>query len=190
MTHTVWTIGHSTRPIEEFLALLRDAEITSVADVRRYPGSRRHPQFNREALTRSLSDNGIDYLSLPELGGRREPRENSTNNALRNAGFRGYADYMQSPEFADNVQRVAELATTERCALMCAEAVPWRCHRSLIGDALLVRGVRVEDIIGPGKRKPHTLTTFAHVDGLQITYPPAVDALRQTTLVYATDQSE
>jgi uncharacterized protein (DUF488 family) len=99
-----------------------------------------------------------------------------------NRSFRGYADYMQSSEFAENVQRVAELATTERCVLMCAEAVPWRCHRSLIGDALLVRGIGVEDIIGPGKRKPHTLTTFAHVDGMQVTYPVPVDVARQAVL--------
>ena len=189
-TLLVCTIGHSNRSIGTFVELLRANEIVRVLDVRTVPRSRHNPQFNRETLAESMGALDIGYTHLPGLGGLRHARADSLNNGWNNLSFRGYADYMQSPEFADNVQRVAELATTERCALMCAEAVPWRCHRSLIGDALLVRGVRVEDIIGPGKRKPHTLTTFAHVDGLQITYPSAVDALRQTTLVYATDQSE
>jgi len=189
-TLLVCTIGHSNRSIGTFVELLRANEIVRVLDVRTVPRSRHNPQFNRETLAESMGALDIGYTHLPGLGGLRHARADSLNNGWNNLSFRGYADYMQSPEFADNVQRVAELATTQRCALMCAEAVPWRCHRSLIGDALLVRGVRVEDIIGPGKRRPHTLTTFAHVDGLQITYPPAVDALRQTTLVYATDQSE
>ena len=187
---TIGTVGHSTRPLEELIAILQGFRATVLVDVRTVPRSRHNPQFNRETLAESLGAPAIGYAHLPGLGGLRHARADSCNTGWNNLSFRGYADYMQSPEFADNVQRVAELATTERCALMCAEAVPWRCHRSLIGDALLVRGVRVEDIIGPGKRKPHTLTTFAHVDGLQITYPPAVDALRQTTLVYAPDQSE
>jgi uncharacterized protein (DUF488 family) len=154
------------------------------------PRSRHNPQFNRETLAASLSALYIGYTYLPDLGGLRHAHADSLNTGWNNRSFRGYADYMQSPEFSENVQRVAELATSERCALMCAEAVPWRCHRSLIGDALLVRGIGVEDIIGPGKRKPHTLTTFAHVHGTHITYPPPVDALRQRVFGYDTEAPE
>jgi uncharacterized protein (DUF488 family) len=161
--------------------MLRSNEIVRVLHVRSVPRSRHNPQFNRETLAESLGALNIGYTYLPGLGGLRHARADSLNTGWNNLSFRGYADYMQSPEFAENVQRVAELATSERCAVMCAEAVPWRCHRSLIGDALLVRGVRVEDINGPGKRKPHSLAAFAHVDGIQITYPPAADALRQKT---------
>jgi uncharacterized protein (DUF488 family) len=182
----VCTIGHSNRSIGTFVELLRANEIVSVLDVRTVPRSRHNPQFNRETLAESLGALDIAYTHLPGLGGLRHARSDSLNTGWNNFSFRGYADYMQSTEFAENVQRVAELATSARCALMCAEAVPWRCHRSLIGDALLVRGVGVEDIIGPGKRKPHALTTFAHVDGMQITYPSPVDALRQTVFGYDT----
>ena len=189
-TPLVCTIGHSNRSIGTFVELLRANEIVRVLDVRTVPRSRHNPQFNRETLAESLGALSIGYTHLPGLGGLRHARADSLNTGWNNLSFRGYADYMQSPEFAENVQRVAELATSERCALMCAEAVPWRCHRSLIGDALLVRGVRVEDIIGPGKRKPHTLTTFAHVDGMQITYPPPADALRQTAFGYDTEVPE
>jgi uncharacterized protein (DUF488 family) len=170
MTHTVWTIGHSTRPIEDFLALLRDAEITSVADVRRYPGSRRHPQFNREALTQWLSSNGVDYLSLPELGGRREPRENSTNNALRNAGFRGYADYMETAEFERGVERMLQASENRRLAIMCSEAAWTDCHRSLIADYLKARGYRVIHIVCPGKQEEHPFTRAANVVNGRLTY--------------------
>jgi uncharacterized protein (DUF488 family) len=170
--------------------LLRANEILRVLDVRTVPRSRHNPQFNRETLAESLGALSIGYTHLPRLGGLRHARVDSLNAGWNNLSFRAYADYMQSPEFTESVQGVAERAARERCALMCAEAVPWRCHRSLIGDALLVRGVRVEDIIGPGKLKPHTLTTFAHVDGNQLTYPPPVDVLRQTTFVYGTDGPE
>jgi len=186
----VCTIGHSNRPIGTFVELLRANEIVQVLDVRTVPRSHHNPQFNRETLAESLDALCIGYAHLPSLGGLRHARADSLNTGWNNLSFRGYADYMQSREFAENVQRVAELAARERCALMCAEAVPWRCHRSLIGDALLVRGVRVEDIIGPGKRKPHTLTAFAHVDGMQITYPPTVEVLRQTAFEYETDRPE
>jgi uncharacterized protein (DUF488 family) len=189
-TPLVCTIGHSNRPIGTFVELLRANEIVQVLDVRTVPRSRHNPQFNRETLAESLGALNIGYTHLPGLGGLRHARADSLNTGWNNLSFRGYADYMQSPEFAENVQRVAELSTRERCALMCAEAVPWRCHRSLIGDALLVRGVGVEDIIGPGKRKPHTLTTFAQVDGMQITYPPPADVLRQTELGYDTEMPE
>jgi len=173
-----------------FVKLLRANEIVRVLDVRTVPRSRHNPQFNRETLAESLGALGIGYAHLPGLGGLRHARPDSFNTGWNNLSFRGYADYMQSPEFAENVQRVTELATSERCALMCAEAVPWRCHRSLIGDALLVRGVRVEDIVGPGKRKPHSLTTFAKVDGMRITYPPPAEALRQKVFGYDTEVPE
>ncbi|HEU4374814.1 MAG TPA: DUF488 domain-containing protein [Telluria sp.] len=168
----VCTIGHSNRPLETFLDLLRGNEIAHVLDVRTVPRSRHNPQFGQENLPASLASAGIAYTHLPGLGGLRHARPDSANIGWRNASFRGYADYMQTPEFAENVDAVVELARAERCVLMCAEAVPWRCHRSMIGDALLVRGVRVEDIIGPKGRKPHAMTAFAVVDGTRITYPP------------------
>ncbi|MET3139259.1 uncharacterized protein (DUF488 family) [Undibacterium sp. GrIS 1.2] len=168
----ICTIGHSNRPLDIFLDLLQINEIVRVLDVRTVPRSRHNPQFNQDALPTSLDAVKISYKHLPGLGGLRHARADSPNAGWHNLSFRGYADYMQTSEFAENVQSVANLARTERCVLMCAEAVPWRCHRSMIGDALLVRGIRVEDIIGPKGRKPHALTTFAHVDGTQITYPP------------------
>jgi len=173
----VCTIGHSNRSIDTFVDLLRTNEVVRVLDVRTVPRSRHNPQFNRESLHESMGAIDIGYTHLPGLGGLRHAQADSLNTGWNNLSFRGYADYMQSSEFTENVQRVVELATSERCTLMCAEAVPWRCHRSLIGDALLVRGLRVEDIIGPGKRKPHTLTSFAQVHGTQITYPAAPDLL-------------
>lgn len=171
----ICTIGHSNRTLASFLDLLQGNEIARVLDVRTVPRSRHNPQFNQDALALSLADAHIAYMHLPGLGGLRHARADSANTAWRNLSFRGYADYMQSPEFADNVERVAHLARTERCVLMCAEAVPWRCHRSLIGDALLVRGLRVDDIIGPKSRKPHVLTAFAHVEGRQVSYPALAD---------------
>ena len=168
----ICTIGHSNRPLDKFLDLLQRNEIVRVFDVRTIPRSRHNPQFNQDALPSSLDAAQIFYVHLPGLGGLRHARADSPNTGWHNLSFRGYADYMQSSDFADNVQWVANLARTERCVLMCAEAVPWRCHRSMIGDALLVRGIRVEDIIGPKGRKPHVLTAFAHVDGTQVTYPP------------------
>lgn len=170
-TPLICTIGHSNRPLDIFLELLQANEIAHVLDVRTVPRSRYNPQFNRDTLAEALNAAGISYTHLPGLGGLRHPRKDSVNTGWENASFRGYADYMQSQEFADNVQKVANLASIERCVLMCAEAVPWRCHRSLIGDALLVQGIRVEDIVGAKERKPHALTKFARVDGTQITYP-------------------
>lgn len=171
----ICTIGHSNRPIEIFADLLLSNRIAHVLDVRTVPRSRHNPQFDRDELPRSLKALQIAYTHIPGLGGLRHARADSVNTGWHNLSFRGYADYMQTPEFAENVRSVVELAAVECCALMCAEAVPWRCHRSMIGDALLVRGVRVEDIIGPKDRKPHLLTAFAHVDGTRITYPPLVD---------------
>jgi uncharacterized protein (DUF488 family) len=168
----ICTIGHSDRSLETFVDLLKTHGIAHVLDVRTVPRSRHNPQFNRETLAGSLAAVPIGYTHLPGLGGLRRARADSPNGGWNNPSFRGYADYMQTPEFAANVEQVARLARHERCALMCAEAVPWRCHRSLIGDALLVRGVRVEDIVGPGPRRPHRLTGFARVDGVQVTYPP------------------
>jgi uncharacterized protein (DUF488 family) len=169
---TVLTIGHSTRQLDEFIELLQRNGVTLLADVRTVPRSRRNPQFNQESLPDPLSARGIDYLHLPELGGLRKTRRDSPNTGWENASFRGYADYMQTPEFEHAVERLIELASQAQIALMCAEAVPWRCHRSLIADALVVRGIPVEHILGPSSRRPHTLRSFARVDGTRITYPP------------------
>jgi len=167
----VCTIGHSTHTLDEFIALLRDNAVTHLLDVRTVPRSRRNPQFNRDTLPEALQQVGIEYTHMAGLGGLRHTHSASVNTGWRNRSFRGYADYMQTHEFADNVEQVIEYAKDKCCALMCAEAVPWRCHRSLIGDALLVRGVRVEDIMAGSERKPHKLTNFAKVEGKEITYP-------------------
>jgi uncharacterized protein (DUF488 family) len=167
----IFTIGHSTHPIDEFIRMLQAYQIALLVDVRTIPGSRRNPQFNREELEYALQSHGIDYLHLKELGGLRHPARASTNTAWKNSSFRGYADYMQTGEFLAGVQRLVELARSRQTAIMCAEAVPWRCHRSLIADALLVRGLEVIDILGEESSKPHDLTPWARVDGLAITYP-------------------
>lgn len=167
----VYTIGHSTRPLPEFIALLAARGVRQLLDVRTVPRSRHNPQFNRDTLPEALAAAGIGYRHLPGLGGLRKARKDSINAGWRNASFRGYADYMQTQDFSDELEAVAALATTAPCALMCAEAVPWRCHRSLIADALLVRGFPVADIMGADHLKPHALTPFAQVDGLRITYP-------------------
>ena len=167
----VLTIGHSTRPIGEFLAMLQAHGVTRLADVRTIPRSRFNPQFNTAALKRSLRGAGIAYVHLPELGGLRHPHADSANLGWRNSSFRGYADYMQTEEFAEALAGLIRIAASDRVAMMCAEAVPWRCHRSLIGDALTVRGVEVRDILAPDKTPLHELTPFAEVHGSQITYP-------------------
>ena len=171
----ICTIGHSNRPIGEFIELLQAHGVECVLDIRTVPKSRRNPQFGQDSLPESLARAGIAYRYLAGLGGLRRPRKDSPNAAWRNESFRGYADYMQSEEFADNVEVVAQLAKAERCALMCAEAVPWRCHRSMVADALTVRQVQVEHILGKQARRPHKLTPFAQVDGTRITYPPEVE---------------
>ncbi len=177
----ICTIGHSTHTLDKFIGLLKANNVVHVLDVRTVPRSRHNPQFNIDSLPASLRAAGISYTHLPGLGGLRRPRPDSFNGGWRNASFRGYADYMQTPEFSGNVDQVARLAGHERCALMCAEAVPWRCHRSLIADALTLRGARVEDIIGAQERKLHVLTPWAHTEGLQIIYPPENgNALNQT----------
>jgi len=167
----ILTIGHSTRPLEAFIQLLKAHGVTLVADVRTVPRSRHNPQFNRETLPGQLKVAGIGYVHLPGLGGLRHPRVDSPNRGWRNDAFRGFADYMQTPEFAANLEALIQMAPKERLALMCAEAVPWRCHRSLIADALCLRGVPVEHILGLKGRRPHRLTGFAQVEGLEITYP-------------------
>ena len=174
---TVYTVGHSTLPIERFLAVLRAHGIERLADVRTVPRSRRNPQFNSDALAESLRAAGIEYVPLRELGGLRKPRADSPNAGWRNDGFRGYADYMQTPEFARGLESLLKLGRERRTAIMCAEAVPWRCHRSLVADALAVRGVPVVDILGETERREHALTPFARVHGTTITYPPAQASL-------------
>lgn len=168
----MFTIGHSNRPIEDFIGLLWQNGVGCLLDIRTIPKSRHNPQFGQDQLAASLADAGIEYRYLSGLGGLRRPRADSPNAGWRNLSFRGYADYMQTDEFAANVDAVIELGRGKPCALMCAEAVPWRCHRSLVADALLVRGVQVDDIIDARSRRPHKLTPFARVDGLCITYPP------------------
>jgi uncharacterized protein (DUF488 family) len=171
---TLFTIGHSTRGIDELLGLLAEHRIETLIDVRRFPGSRRHPQFSREALAASLAAAGIEYVHEVDLGGRREPLPGSPNTAWRVAAFRGYADYMGSPPFAAALDRLLRSAAWSRTVILCAEAVPWRCHRGLIADALLVRGIGVTHVIGPGRTQPHALTPFAHVEGDRVTYPGPV----------------
>ena len=168
---TVSTLGHSTHPIEEFVRILQAHGIRRLVDVRTVPKSRYNPQFEREALARSLASAGIEYTHLPGLGGLRHARKDSINNGWRNASFRGYADYMQTPEFAQNLDRLLDIAAQAPTAIMCAEAVPWRCHRSLIADALTVRGIQVQEILSATKSQPHPLTPFARVEGQQVTYP-------------------
>lgn len=168
---TVFTIGHSTRPIGEFIDLLRAQGIRQLIDIRTIPKSRRNPQFNADSLDLSLDAAGIHYLHVKELGGLRHPKRDSLNLGWRNASFRGFADYMQTPEFAEALDRALRLAETAPTALMCAEAVPWRCHRSLVADALVVRGIRVLEIVGAAQPKEHVLTPFARVDGTRVTYP-------------------
>ena len=173
----ILTIGHSTRPIEEFIELPRAHAVTCLVDVRTVPRSRHNPQFNRDELAVSLRAAGITYLHCPALGGLRKTSAESINTGWRNTSFRGYADYMQTEEFRSAVDHLIELAVHDRLALMCAEAVPWRCHRSLIADALLVRGMVTEDIRSTTQRMPHRLTPFARVRGTQIVYPPQKSVL-------------
>jgi uncharacterized protein (DUF488 family) len=167
----VMTIGHSTHPLEEFIGLLQAHGATRVVDVRTVPRSRHNPQFNKASLPGSLKKAGLGYVHLPGLGGLRHAKRDSPNVGWRNASFRGYADYMQTPEFEQSLDELIRLAKQDQIVLMCAEAVPWRCHRSLIADALLVHGIRTEDIMSATRRQVHTLTPFAKVRGTAITYP-------------------
>ncbi|WP_411721061.1 DUF488 family protein [Mycetocola sp.] len=168
----IFTVGHSTHPMEEFASLLRAHGVTLVADIRTIPRSRHNPQFGEEELQASLPEAGIAYRRLQTLGGLRRTTVDSINTGWKNTSFRGYADYMQTDAFSDGIDELLRLADGRTVAIMCAEAVPWRCHRSLVGDALLVRGVSVNDIYSVSSAKPHTLTRFAQVEGTTITYPP------------------
>ena len=174
----VLTIGHSTRTVEEFIGLLQAHAVSRVVDVRTVPRSRHNPQFNKASLPGSLKKAGLEYVHMPGLGGLRHAQRDSLNVGWRNASFRGYADYMQTPEFEQSLEELVQLAKQDRIALMCSEAVPWRCHRSLIADALLVHGIRTEDIMSLTRRQVHTLTPFAKVRGTTITYP--TEASRST----------
>jgi uncharacterized protein (DUF488 family) len=157
----IFTIGHSTRPLDELIGLLRDHGVTRLADIRRFPGSRRYPHFSREALATSLPNVGIEYVHVVELGGRRDPLPDSPNTAWRNGQFRGYADHMATTEFQNALDRL--LASDAPTAIMCAEAVPWRCHRNLVSDDLTRRGHEVIHILGPGASQRHVINPVARV---------------------------
>ena len=171
-TGTLWTIGHSTRAWPEFVALLQAAEIALVVDVRRYAGSRRNPQYSPTAMAQALPAAGIGYLPMPEFGGRRTPRPDSPNGAWRVAAFRGYADYMASAEFALARERLMQRARGERCAVMCAEAVWWRCHRRMIADDFTARGWQVLHLLAAGRTEPHPLNPDARLVDDVLVYPP------------------
>jgi uncharacterized protein (DUF488 family) len=173
---TVSTIGHSTHPIAEFICILKAHAIARLVDVRTIPKSRHNPQFNIDSLATSLQAAGIQYHHLSGLGGLRHARKDTINTGWRNASFRGYADYMQTPEFAENLRHLMELASEVPTAIMCAEAVPWRCHRSLIADALAARGVPVLEILSATKSQLHAMTSFARVEGQRVTYPAPAKA--------------
>jgi len=182
-THTptpqslVFTIGHSNRSIQEFLEILQAHRLTLIIDVRKMPGSRTNPQFNRDALTQALEEIGLGYVHIPKLGGLRRRSPDSPNSGWKNASFQGYGDYMLTPEFEFGLQELLTQVQNQRAALMCAEAVPWRCHRSLIADALLVRGIAVEHILSISRVQPHALRDWALVAGTRITYPPQAEEI-------------
>ena len=167
----IFTIGHSTRPIEEFIDMLKSHKITQLVDIRTIPKSRHNPQFGQEELEASLKKAGIKYVYLKELGGLRPAVKDSINDAWHNQSFRNYADYMQTDEFTNGLNELIKLSKNKITAIMCAEAVPWRCHRSLVSDALIVRSIPVNEIIGAGNARQHKLTSFAVVDGKKVTYP-------------------
>lgn len=167
----VYTIGHSTRSLEEFVAILKQYGVSLLVDIRTVPRSRTNPQYNLDALGESLIQYGVRHAYVKNLGGLRPASKDSINMGWRNKSFRGYADYMQQPEFYDGLQQLLTLAQNDTVAIMCAEAVPWRCHRSMVGDALLVRDIEVIDIFDSKKSQPQTLTSFAKVDGTRIWYP-------------------
>ncbi len=174
MNH-IYTIGHSTHPIDEFIEILKTYGIELLVDIRTIPKSRANPQFNESDLRASLEQAGLEYLRLEALGGLRHTSVLSVNTAWKNKSFRGFADYMQTDEFKKGIEALVDLARNKQVAIMCAEAVPWRCHRSLVGDALLVRGLNVFDVMSKTSSKPHTLTPWAKVDGTQVTYPGAAE---------------
>jgi uncharacterized protein (DUF488 family) len=167
---TIWTIGHSTRPLEDFLGLLANYEIGNIADVRSFPGSRRYPQYGKVALSASLAEHGLGYHWLPALGGRRRASPDSPNTGWRNASFRGYADYMATAEFVQGLQLLIDMASSARTAIMCAEALWWRCHRSLIADALTVRGIEVMHILDAQHSVVHPMTSPARIVHGELSY--------------------
>jgi len=169
---SISTVGHSTHSIEDFIGILQAHGIRQLVDVRTMPRSRRVPQFNKENLPASLRAADIFYRHMPGLGGLRHPQRDSTNTGWRNTSFRGYADYMQTREFRANLEELIDVAGRVPTAIMCAEAVPWRCHRSLIADALVARGIQAIEILSAKQSRPHILTSFAHVNGIEVTYPP------------------
>jgi uncharacterized protein (DUF488 family) len=170
----ILTIGHSTRKLDELIELLQSSGVTLLVDVRTVTRSRHNPQFNGDTLPGSLRDAGIAYKQMRGLGGlRHSSLKDSPNAGWHNASFRSYADYMQTPAFSEALNELIETAARERVALMCAEALPWRCHRTLIADALSIRGIRVKHILGSTQYREHVLTPWAHVDGLHLSYPPA-----------------
>jgi uncharacterized protein (DUF488 family) len=171
----MWTIGHSTRPVSEFTDLLLAHQSSLLIDVRTVPRSRYNPQFNSETLAQSLRDVGLQYHHLAGLGGLRKPKKDSINDGWRNASFRGYADYMQTEEFQSALEELIGYGTDNNTAIMCAEAVPWRCHRSLIADALTSRGWDIRHIMSREKANPHVLTSFAHVEEGRLIYPKPTD---------------
>jgi uncharacterized protein (DUF488 family) len=171
MNSTVYTVGHSTHPIVEFVSILHAYNVEIVVDVRTIAGSHHNPQFNEAALGEDLCRHGIEYMHLKDLGGLRHTTKGSINTAWKNPSFRGYADYMQTPAFIEGLLRLIQIAQDKIAVIMCAEAVPWRCHRSLISDALLIRGIHVEDIMSEKVSRPHVLTPWAKVDQGTITYP-------------------
>ena len=184
----ILTIGHSTRPIAEFIALLRQHGVEQLVDIRTIPRSRHNPQFHSGALAKSLDHEGIAYTHIKELGGLRHPRRDSINSGWRNASFRGYADYMQTEEFEEAVRRLLELCAQKLCAVMCAEAVPWRCHRSLLADALVARGVSVDHILSASRRDLHSLTSFARIQGNRVVYPLPEARARQRRAAAAQEE--
>ena len=170
MVSTVWTIGHSTRPLDAFLSLLALHRVQAIADVRRFPGSKRQPQYSQHAISASLAGNDIVYRWLPALGGRRRPRPDSPNTAWRNASFRGYADYIGTAQFDDGLRELLELCGESRTALMCAEAVWWRCHRALIADVLRARGIKVLHILDADQCVEHPYTSPARILDGRLSY--------------------
>ena len=183
MSSFLWTVGHSTRSIEDFIQLLQAHDIRVLVDVRVIPYSRRNPQFNTDVLAATLKEAGMQYHSLPALGGQRKSRKDSTNLGWRSPGFRGYADYMQTGPFREALEGLMARAQAEPTAIMCAEAVPWRCHRSLIADALVSRGWTVRHILTTAKADQHALTSFAKLQNGTLTYP-ALDASGQGSSLF------
>lgn len=175
MSQILWTIGHSTKPINEFLALLKAHGIQQLIDVRTIPRSRHNPQYNNEALSKSLQQENLSYKHMPKLGGLRRPKKDSINSGWRNESFRGYADYMQTDEFRKALDELMAEGRLQHTAIMCAEAVPWRCHRSLIADALVTRGWEVRHIMSEAKADRHKLASFAAVENGELRYPAKND---------------